>query len=172
MNLLQQILNKISTLTNTVNAIKTNSVKIEDLDELTELNANDILIVKKYISEGVYEIKKVKISTLATYSTDETLTGGTWIDGKPIYRKVLRGSITTGLIDIDVSDLLMEECKVSGYLNNSNQFFPIGTSANGFYGQAWYYDDTIRIQSSQDIGALIPVSAEYSIILEYTKTTD
>ena len=69
MNLLQQILNKISTLTNTVNAIKTNSVKIEDLDELTELNVNDILIVKKYISEGVYEIKKVKISTLATYLT-------------------------------------------------------------------------------------------------------
>lgn len=69
MNLLQQILNKISTLTNTVNAIKTNAVKIEDLEELTELNVNDILIVKKYISEGVYEIKKVKISTLATYLT-------------------------------------------------------------------------------------------------------
>lgn len=69
MNLLQQILNKISTLTDTVNAIKTNAVKIEDLEELTELSVNDILIIKKYISEGVYEIKKVKISTLATYLT-------------------------------------------------------------------------------------------------------
>jgi hypothetical protein len=69
MNLLQQILNKISTLTNTVNAIKTNAVKIEDLEELTELSGNDILIIKKYISEGVYEIKKVKISTLAIYLT-------------------------------------------------------------------------------------------------------
>jgi hypothetical protein len=69
MNLLQQILNKISTLTNTVNAIKTNAVKIEDLEELTELSGDDILIIKKYISEGVYEIKKVKISTLATYLT-------------------------------------------------------------------------------------------------------
>ncbi len=69
MNLLQQILNKISTLTNTVNAIKTNAVKIEDLEELTELSGNDILIIKKYISEGVYEIKKVKISTLTTYLT-------------------------------------------------------------------------------------------------------
>lgn len=69
MNLLQQILNKISTLTNTVNAIKTNAVKIEDLEELTALSGNDILIIKKYISEGVYEIKKVKISTLATYLT-------------------------------------------------------------------------------------------------------
>ena len=26
-----------------------------------------------------------------SYSTEETLTGGTWIDGKPIYRKVLTG---------------------------------------------------------------------------------
>ena len=69
MNLLQQILNKISTLTNTVNAIKTNAVKIEDLEELTELSGDDILIIKKYISEGVYEIKKVKISTLTTYLT-------------------------------------------------------------------------------------------------------
>ena len=69
MNLLQQILNKISTLTNTVNAIKTNAVKIEDLEELTGLSGNDILIIKKYISEGVYEIKKVKISTLAIYLT-------------------------------------------------------------------------------------------------------
>ena len=69
MNLLQQILNKISTLTDTVNAIKTNAVKIEDLEELTELSGDDILIIKKYISEGVYEIKKVKISTLATYLT-------------------------------------------------------------------------------------------------------
>ena len=69
MNLLQQILNKISTLTDTVNAIKANAVKIEDLEELTELSGNDILIIKKYISEGVYEIKKVKISTLATYLT-------------------------------------------------------------------------------------------------------
>ncbi len=69
MNLLQQILNKISTLTDTVNAIKTNAVKIEDLEELTELSGNDILIIKKYISEGVYEIKKVKISTLQTYIT-------------------------------------------------------------------------------------------------------
>ncbi len=69
MNLLQQILNKISTLTYTVNAIKTNAVKIEDLEELTELSVNDILIIKKYISEGVYEIKKVKISTLQTYIT-------------------------------------------------------------------------------------------------------
>lgn len=69
MNLLQRILNKISTLTDTVNAIKTNAVKIEDLEELTELSGNDILIIKKYISEGVYEIKKVKISTLQTYIT-------------------------------------------------------------------------------------------------------
>jgi len=36
---------------------------------LTELSGNDILIIKKYISEGVYEIKKVKISTLTTYLT-------------------------------------------------------------------------------------------------------
>lgn len=29
--------------------------------------------------------------TYLSYSTEETLTGGTWIDGKPIYRKVLTG---------------------------------------------------------------------------------
>ena len=32
---------------------------------------------------------------LQTYSTDEVLTGGVWIDGKPIYRKVLTKVVNT-----------------------------------------------------------------------------
>jgi hypothetical protein len=41
-----------------------------------------------------------------SYSTDETLTGGTWIDGKPIYRKVLDGSISnTGNFSFDLTTL-------------------------------------------------------------------
>lgn len=107
-----------------------------------------------------------------SYSTEETKIGGPWIDGKPIYRKVLNGVINTSFKDIDVSDLFISQCKISGFLNHAGNFFPIGTIINVFCGQAWFYEDTIRIQSSQDLNASIPVTSEYSIILEYTKTTD
>lgn len=57
-------------------------------DEAVELSGNEMIP----IWQG--ETKKVSVATLAgyvqdadSYSTTETLTGGKWIDGKPIYRK-------------------------------------------------------------------------------------
>ena len=41
-------------------------------------------------SESVVH-KKTKLSTMLTYSTIETKIG-TWIDGKTIYRKIVKGS--------------------------------------------------------------------------------
>ena len=38
----------------------------------------------------------VAVETSQSYSTDEQLTGGTWIDGKPIYRKVWTGTFNVG----------------------------------------------------------------------------
>jgi hypothetical protein len=50
-------------------------------------------LAKKTVTE---ELEKVR-----SYSTEETLTGGTWIDGKPIYRRViyywLNGAVAPGV---------------------------------------------------------------------------
>lgn len=47
----------------------------------------------------------------ASYSETEQLTGGTWINGKPMYRKVITGSVTDKtillLIDSDVEEICL-----------------------------------------------------------------
>lgn len=75
-------------------------------DEAVELSGNEMIP----IWQG--ETKKVSVATLAgyvqdadSYSTTETLTGGKWIDGKPIYRKAgiynNGGTIGTGNVILD-----------------------------------------------------------------------
>lgn len=62
-------------------------------DEAVELSGNEMIP----IWQG--ETKKVSVATLAgyvqdasSYSTIETLTGGKWIDGKPIYKITKEGT--------------------------------------------------------------------------------
>ena len=62
---------------------------------------NNNIIITDYHNEVITSITGYKFgqvtvqntitnpSPAASYSTDEQLTGGTWIDGKPIYRKVI-----------------------------------------------------------------------------------
>ena len=61
---------------------------IHELNSLAQAQADDEFIIYD-VSEG--ESKKIQVQALTNpnYSTEEQKTGGTWIDGKPIYRKVL-----------------------------------------------------------------------------------
>lgn len=63
---------------------------IHELNSLTQAQADDEFIIYD-VSEG--ESKKIQVQALnnPNYSTTEQKTGGTWIDGKPIYRKVFTG---------------------------------------------------------------------------------
>ena len=57
-------------------------------------------------SSAVQEIKdytKDYVDAKNSYSTTETLTGGTWIDGKPIYKKVVESSSFTTSSPLDIS---------------------------------------------------------------------
>ena len=67
---------------------------IHQLDTLTPIEPTDEMIVYD-VSAGTS--KKVQVKDVAgNYSETETLTGKTWIDGKPIYRRVfvLQTSLT------------------------------------------------------------------------------
>lgn len=61
---------------------------INDLEQITTVSTSDELPI---FSEN--ETKKVTVGQLRdikdVYSTEETLTNKVWIDGKPIYRKVV-----------------------------------------------------------------------------------
>ena len=96
-----------------------------------------------------------------SYSTEEIKTGGTWIDGKPIYRIILTntenivgdqqqwGGLQSTIASLSIDNCI--ECK--------------GITTNGFRHMQFLYDEGfIAYYSGISVGS--------KIIMEYTKTTD
>ena len=52
---------------------------------------NCVAIVDRVAVDNMNPVTSNAVADALSYSTEETLTGGRWIDGKPIYRKVLDG---------------------------------------------------------------------------------
>ena len=105
------------------------------------------------------------------YSTEEQVVG-TWIDGKPIYRKVImttlnaKGAISTGISNMDwlvraTGTALMSDGKIFLPLN----FYNDATGWDSFHVSG--HGSTIQYQR----GTNYEVQRTY-FILEYTKTTD
>ena len=101
---------------------------------------------------------------LNDYSTEETLTGGTWIDGKPIYRKV----ISDGLVWVN------DEWRS----NSSATFAALNLDT---VISTHFYTATRKVASvqlDQSAGGVFSLRGEGttvsdgSCIIEYTKTTD
>lgn len=101
-----------------------------------------------------------------SYSTEETLTGKTWIDGKPIYRKVWTGlsiGVASGswqnlsLTDIPSIDTLVKGLAIRSVTGDKFVY--------NYVSFRW----TNSILSYKSTNA---ESAMTDIIIEYTKTTD
>jgi hypothetical protein len=106
-----------------------------------------------------------------SYSTSEVNTGKKWIDGKPIYRKVIEGSITA--VDMDINhnianiDSLVNVIPymVSNDGNTVNTPFNISTT---YYFTSYATKTQLKIMA----GSTYVNANKYRMILEYTKTTD
>lgn len=111
------------------------------------------------------------------YSTEETRIG-TWIDGKPLYRKVIQTtspSVLNQWVRIyDATELNVEAvCNFYGFMwDETNQAsalinFYSGTStwANSCF---WHSENAIKIIITNPVHRNNPTT----IVLEYTKTTD
>lgn len=108
------------------------------------------------------------------YSTEEKVVG-TWIDGKPIYRKVINfGALpnaTTKRVAHNISNL-KSIIKIEGIADRGDGFFQsiplVYRSSDNAYNASLAIEGTdISIQTNQD-------RSEFSgyVTLEYTKTTD
>ena len=114
---------------------------------------------------------KVKLDNVTEYSTTETVVG-TWVDGKPIYRRVIQLSASDMPIDTQKDKTLpsldydfVTKCEVYGSTGetNSRMRFPIAC-----YGGACYIlGGKLYILNKMTSY----VQGGYAII-EYTKTTD
>lgn len=112
-----------------------------------------------------------------TYSTTEQVVGY-WIDGKPIYRKVISQSNTNTINNVadNVDNIIKMECVVRQTTANAWRNIPwLYVQGTSYGGAAWaggfYFDvpnNIIYFQVGSDLGTI----DRLIMILEYTKTTD
>ena len=104
------------------------------------------------------------------YSTTEEVVG-TWIDGKPLYRKVVKGNITAAnqilfVVNANIDTMV----SISGYDCSGVYYFPFNYAQTGStYKSVFYKKDTDTIEFRSD--SYNPGEV-FVVILEYTKTTD
>ena len=117
-------------------------------------------------------LKDVKdyVDNSNSYSTEEIKTGGTWIDGKPIYRKVISNVITG-----TTQDVAHGIENIDSYVNltpymisaDNSQIFPSFNTGSYFFTAFASSKELVTIQCISGY-----VSNLYRIVIEYTKTTD
>lgn len=140
------------------------------VDNLTSTSSTDAL------SANQGRILNEKINTGFSYSTNETLTGGTWINGKPIYRKVVYiGSLpanTASFFSHNISN-------IDRVVNSSMTWFD--TVDNCWWSNRRWDSATINIAYNVNL-TQIWIGArgvnwstrtnQAYVTIEYTKTTD
>ncbi len=124
--------------------------------------------------DNVLNAVKDYVDNSNSYSTQEVKTGGTWIDGKPIYRKtfVYKGE-TTANATIGI-----------GSISNVEEVETIKGSlmlhAGGFISLGYMNNDNnkvfeVNIRETGEVVVISPYNSSNSkiiIMVEYTKTTD
>jgi hypothetical protein len=124
-----------------------------------------------------------------SYSTDETLTGGTWIDDKPIYRKVIQSTTINGVQLIDISALNVKDfikpitgmvassstIKIGIPFSETQDSTGVGTQTTEFTIK--YVNTNIRIEYYKILNTINDSkdyleNKDYYLTLEYTKKTD
>ena len=147
--------------------------------ELTDL----VTELQKEIQNLKDEKENLENELLTTNDYDlEEKVIGTWIDGKPLYRRGFKGVAGQGtntvgsfevanLLDVSIDNMT----NIYGMLHvvNTDSFQPISVynSGNGYVG-IWYRGDSgfLYLRLGNQFNSY--KDNEYSIFIEYTKTTD
>lgn len=127
------------------------------------------------VAEGYESIFHGGVRGVTNYSAEEVATGGTWIDGKPIYRRVVA---VTGTADtsatVDLSSAgIGHVVNIGGsyYMKSDNPYFaPVGfwssRSVSGstvyIYTRTYFQNGVLYARAYYDFDAWI--------VIEYTKT--
>lgn len=152
-----------------------NKVAINENQEIPDINKvtdNDMNEIKTVVNNNDDELITIntKLTNATTYSTDEIIVG-TWINSKPIYRKVFNRGNNLSSFNHNIAnvDLIWIDSTHSIRKHPSGNVFNIvGGSNDSTIKLAIYVNDTEVYMDN--IGNLSP--SEVYIALEYTKTTD
>ena len=138
--------------------VNTNYEEVGDITNLTTIDKSSIV-------NAVNELKGGEV-----YSTSEVKTNKVWIDGKPIYRKVLTGStpsssVTSWTILATIPNL-DAAINIYGALEGTSKNFVPRYESNSFYFILSAENTDIKYKEAGYN------SKNYHIVVEYTKTTD
>jgi hypothetical protein len=113
-------------------------------------------------------------SLVLVYSASEQELNVSWIDGKPVYRITVTGTITqsagsqVGKSIYAGIDTLID---VAGYWNNGVNAIPLASqSISGTYKSLVYKQQSSGIVMFYSVSDNVRTNSPYSIILTYTKT--
>ena len=151
-----------------------------DIADINKCNASDLNEIKNVVNNNATETSTnstniANIINAEVYSTSEIKTNKVWIDGKPIYRKVIKytSALSDGENNIPhgISDL-GELVSVSGYTKYNTSYYLMGTyeSANNFINASIVSSTTISVRVGTGWGGSFTNGC--TLIIEYTKTTD
>lgn len=153
-------------------------VEPAEYEGTTPLNAENLNQIQTNAENSINTVQSnlnttnQNIENLTTYSTEEKVVG-TWIDGKPIYRKVIESTVAN--IESVINNLGFDVISdirgwaVSYYKNRWP--FPNYSKADSNYSIDVYLDiDTNNINFN--FGSYYPSSNVVKAIIEYTKTTN
>lgn len=137
---------------------------------------NDIRQMVQDAIDSIEDGSAFALKANMVYSTDEVDTGQTWIDGKPIYRKVVTKTTNSQETTINISEIPFDYLKMDGRLilnpgtSNEYKVEPFYKN-NSDYARAPFINirtKDIALNSSNPSN----VTRTWIVILEYTKTTD
>ena len=145
--------------------------------------------ISEILKKLLFRVSKLEKNSKAnSYSADEVLTGGTWIDGKPIYRKVIEIadfgnslefvyaydadimliSAKTLIKSIDIPNTYMQEY----YRNTTSGYSGRALSTEIAYDTKELYVYYTTFTEGEGEWVTCFANDTGCIILEYTKTTD
>lgn len=105
------------------------------------------------------------IRGVTNYATPSTLTGGTWIDGKPVYRRIVSGAVEANVeksIGWATSGTVGQVLRVDGGIWTGSTYFPLTYQAAEGQNLRAYVNKTSAIIKSSIAGTAY-------FIIEYTK---
>jgi len=120
-----------------------------------------------HIEDGIYDNSLDNV-----YSTSETDTGKVWIDGKPIYRKVITNTTPeSGSVSKTIGTISNIESLVSligNIYNSSYGFIPIPFNVDSNNNNKLYIDENGNVISENNNG--VWQNKTIIVIVEYTKS--
>jgi Tfp pilus assembly major pilin PilA len=156
-----------------VNLIDSTDIEITQTGDNIQLSTTvDIQTLESNVSTNTSNIENLQnnIESLQTYSTSEVNTGKVWIDGKPIYRKVVQTTMGSTInswnkiVNLSIDTLTRKD----GFWVSGTDKYPIERSYNNEEITIYYNQNGIYEKHNYTFVN----NKNATLILEYTKTTD